>query len=61
MTEAAWRAEHRPHLDAQNRGVVDDETAFDFARETFNHPSGTWYWLVCPCGAKLLTHDKAAS
>jgi hypothetical protein len=22
--------------------------------EPFPHPSGKWYWLVCPCGAKHL-------
>jgi len=42
----AWRAFHHTHL-----------TTPDFAREAFPHPSGTWYFLVCACGAKHLTSD----
>ena len=41
-----WQAQHRAHLDRPDR-------AFD--RELFPHPSGTWFWLVCPCGARHLT------
>jgi hypothetical protein len=53
-----WRAIHEQHLVEQNLtcGAVQ---RFDFAREAFDHPSGTWYWLVCPCGAKHLTPEHA--
>lgn len=33
-----------------------------FSSEPFPHPSGTWFWLVCLCGAKHLCdeHDRPA-
>lgn len=42
---AEWEQRHASHL----------APGKEFAREPFNHPDGTWYWLVCPCGAKHLT------
>lgn len=44
MTTAEWRATHAACL-------ADGET---FTREPFQHPSGSWFWLVCICGAKHL-------
>lgn len=51
ILDTAWREKHAGHLPAP---------AADYAREKFNHPSGTWFWLVCPCGAKHLTIDATA-
>lgn len=47
MPWADWKAKHAPHL--HRRGGEE------FEREPYPHPSGTWAWIVCPCGAKLLT------
>jgi hypothetical protein len=44
MTDADWLDLHEPH--GQKRF------------EDFPHPSGDWFWLVCPCGAKQLTTKK---
>lgn len=44
MTTAEWVAKHTPCL-------AEGET---FTREPFPHPSGTWFWRVCICGAKHL-------
>ena len=46
VTTEAWVEVHREH---DPDGV--------FGREPFDHPSGTWVFLVCRCGAKHLT-DK---
>jgi len=49
-TTTDWRAKHAAHLQA----------GFDFARQDFPHPSGTWLWLCCPCGDRhLTTKDRA--
>jgi hypothetical protein len=40
-TTECWLAEHATH---------GDKTV-----EAFPHPSGTWFWRVCPCGAKHLS------
>jgi hypothetical protein len=52
MTSDDWRAKHRPHL-------VEYEETNGFKSEPFPHPSGEWYWIVCPCGAKHLTTKEA--
>jgi hypothetical protein len=46
-TTEEWKAEHAEHVDAE----------LPFASEPFPHPSGTWFWLVCPCGAKHLCDE----
>jgi hypothetical protein len=48
LRPAEWIARHRDHQHQHGR---------EFRREVFPHPSGTWFWLVCPCGAKLLTAE----
>jgi hypothetical protein len=40
-TPEEWHAEHDAHGQA--------------TEEPFPHPSGDWFWLLCPCGAKYLT------
>lgn len=45
QTLEEWVRAHAPHC-------IDGKY---FSREPYNHPSGTWYLRVCPCGAKLLT------
>lgn len=52
-TLEAWSARHRPHLRENAIG-----TPLDFARETYPHPDGNWFWLVCPCGHRFLTIDR---
>jgi len=42
---ARWRQRHAEHL----------APGATFETAPFNHPSGLWRWLVCPCGAKHLT------
>lgn len=54
---AAWRARHLPHLAAAVR--QQPGAAIAFTREPFPHPSGTWFWLVCRCGAKHLCAEEA--
>lgn len=49
MTTAAWRMQHEHHL-------TDREP--HFTKEEHPHPSGTWFKLVCPCGAKHLTNHE---
>jgi hypothetical protein len=36
----AWMREHALHGEAK--------------LQPHNHPDHSWFWLVCPCGAKLL-------
>lgn len=48
QTTRTWRAKHREHL---------LEPGDSFNRLAFPHPSGSWYWLVCVCGAKHLTSE----
>lgn len=41
-----WLLLHTPHL----------EMGQQFRREKYDaHPSGTWFWRVCTCGAKHLS------
>lgn len=44
LPKSEWKSVHSEHID-KTKG---------FDKENFEHPSGTWYWLVCTCGAKLL-------
>lgn len=44
-----WQQEHESHLAPQE----------SFGREPFNHPSGTWFMLVCPCGAKIVSIEES--
>jgi len=46
----AWRAQHLEHL---------RDPALGFTVEDFPHPSGTWFWLICVCGAKHLTMTRS--
>ena len=48
QTTAAWKAEHEPCLAADGDA---------FTTEPFKHPDGTWFWLVCLCGAKHLCNE----
>ena len=41
MTVEDWLAKHRSHGDLTHEPFPE-------------HPSGSWYWLVCACGAKHL-------
>ena len=43
VTVQEWRALHEPHLDLGT-----------FVEDLFDHVSGAWYWLRCPCGARFL-------
>jgi hypothetical protein len=45
MTTEAWLALHRGHG--------------DLTEQKHDHPSGTWRWLVCECGARHLTEGGA--
>ena len=42
-TNEDWDHEHSEHGDK--------------TKAPFPHPSGQWYWMVCPCGAKHLRAD----
>lgn len=48
MTGKQWSAIHEPHL--PKGGLFD--------LKPFEHPSGLWTWIICPCGAKLLSEAK---
>jgi hypothetical protein len=54
----------------RNLGERTVETAFwlhthaehgTHEREEFKHPSGRWFWLVCPCGAKHMAVEERGS
>lgn len=49
QSEADWRLEHEKHLNRRG-GEEFDTTPLEHAPE--GYPA---YWLVCPCGAQLLT------
>ncbi len=40
LSDGAWDVLHHSHGDK--------------TREPMSHPSGEWFWQVCPCGAKHL-------
>jgi hypothetical protein len=52
MTTGQWKAEHIPHF-------ANYDVTSGFKKEPSTHPSGKWFWLVCPCGAKHLTDSEA--
>lgn len=47
IPDQQWRDNHLPHLPPNSV----------FGIEPFPHPSNTWFWRVCPCGARHLTSD----
>lgn len=53
MSLTDWRREHEPHL--QRRGGEQFDT-----KPLEHAPDGyPAYWLVCPCGAQLLTSEQS--
>jgi hypothetical protein len=67
-TAPAWDRKHQKCVDEARAaartttfarglfGIVEPS----FTERPFNHPSGQWYWKVCPCGAQHLRARDAA-
>lgn len=49
MDTDAWKLQHMPHLGPGQR----------FVAQPYSHPSGEWYSLVCPCGARHISTQRA--
>jgi hypothetical protein len=55
----SWDREHAACLTAvvaKNAGAPSllDMRAAEFREEVFNHPSGLWFWKICPRGHRHL-------